>query len=74
MIMLLIDIATKITKALHKTNRHVGWRVVVEKVAGGPGRVLSVNRMTIAKLMMSTDGAQFTATFIVLLNLRWTMH
>ena len=53
MITLLIDIATEITKALHKTIRHVGWRVIVEIVAGGPGRVHPVNGTTIAQFVIA---------------------
>ena len=50
---LLIDIATEITKALHKTTRHVGWRVIVEMVAGGPGRVQPVNGTSIARFVIA---------------------
>jgi hypothetical protein len=53
MITLLIDIASEITKALHKTNRHVGWRGIVEMVAGGPGRVQPVNGTTIAQFIIA---------------------
>lgn len=62
MIAILINIETEIAKALQKTNGYVGWRVVAETVGGGSGRVLPVNRTTIVKFEMSTDGAQYTAT------------
>ena len=62
MITLLINIETEIAQALRKTNGSVGWRVIAEIVAGGPGRVQPVNRTTFAKFVMSTDGAQYTAT------------
>jgi hypothetical protein len=41
---------------------HIGWRVIAEIVAGGPGRVRPVNRLTIAKFVMSTDSEQYTTT------------
>ena len=53
MITFVMDIATKITKALCKTNRHVGWKVIVEMVAGGPGRVQPVNGTTIAQFVIA---------------------
>ena len=34
----------------------------MEIVKGGPGRVPPVNRATIVKFAMSTDGAQYRAT------------
>ncbi len=34
----------------------------MEIVKGGPGRVTPVNRATIVKFAMSTDGAQYRAT------------
>ena len=59
---LLMNIETEIVIALRKTNGSVGWRVIAEMVAGGPGRVQPVNRTAIAKFVMSTDGAQYIAT------------
>jgi hypothetical protein len=53
MITLLIDVASEITKALHKTNRHVGWRVVVEKVAGVPGSIQPVSGTTITQFVIA---------------------
>ena len=60
--MLLVNIEMEIANALQKTNGSFGWRVIAEIVAGGPGRAQPVNRTTIAKFVMSTDGAQYTAT------------
>jgi hypothetical protein len=48
--------------ALKKMNGVVGWRVLVDRVAGRPGRVQHVNHMEIAELVMSTDGAQYTVS------------
>jgi hypothetical protein len=59
---LLMNIETEIAIALQKTNGSVGWRVIAEMVVGGPWRVQHVNRTAIAKLVMSTEGAQYIAT------------
>ena len=53
---IIINIETEIVNALKKMNVAVGWKMLVEMVAEGSGRVQPVERMTIAKFVMSTDG------------------
>ena len=45
----LVNIKAEIANALRKTNGNVGWRVLAEMVAGGPGRVQPNWRQMIEK-------------------------
>jgi hypothetical protein len=57
MLTLLVNIESEIAQALWKTNESDGRKVIADIVAGGPGRIQPVNRTTIAKFVISKNGA-----------------
>ena len=59
---LLLNIEEEIVNALSRTNGTVGWEIIAELIAGGPGRVQPVNKVAIAEFVMSQEGSRYTAT------------
>lgn len=59
---LLLNIEEEIANALGRTNGTVGWEIIAELIAGGPGRVQPVNKVAIAEFVMSQEGSRYTAT------------